>query len=67
MTDPDGPYQSYIGGAFFVRRCKKCNRFVKADDSIRVNEITGLRPGPNATCRRCGRTEMLFQGFIGEG
>lgn len=48
----------------FVPRCHKCNRFVKADEVIFVNEETGLKPGPNADCKKCGRTEMLFQGFF---
>lgn len=54
----------YQGGATFVPVCIKCGRFVKADEKILVNEITGLKPGPNATCRKCGRTEMYFEGFI---
>lgn len=66
--DPDGPYIYYdcenYGQAVFVRRCIKCNRFVKADKSIVVNEETGLNPGPNAICRKDGRVEMLFQGFF---
>ena len=62
--DPDGPWIQYDGGATFIRRCSKCNRFVKADAQIRANEEMGLMPGPNATCRKDGRVEMLFQGFL---
>jgi len=47
----------------FVRVCEKCGRFVKADDTIRIS-IDGLDPGPNATCAKCGRTRMLFEGFF---
>jgi ribosomal protein S26 len=54
----------YEGGAQFVPVCEKCGRFVKADKTIRVNEITGLHPGPNADCSKCGRTRMLFEGFL---
>ena len=60
----EGPFKCYEGGATFIRRCSKCCRFVKADDVIFVNDETGLRPGPNATCKICGRVEMDFQGFI---
>lgn len=53
----------FEGGATFVPVCEKCGRFVKADESVEVNEITGLRDQPNADCRKCGRTKMLFEGF----
>lgn len=53
----------YEGGATFVRRCQKCCRFVKADKEILVNEWSGLSKEPNATCKKCGRTRMLFAGF----
>jgi hypothetical protein len=49
--------------ATFVPVCFKCGRFVKADATVYTND-NGLRPGPNAYCARCGRTEMLFEGFI---
>jgi hypothetical protein len=62
--EPEGPYQCYDGGATFIRRCVKCNLFVKPDESIQVNEETGLKKAPNADCKKCGRTEMLFVGFI---
>lgn len=61
--DADGPYIAYNGGATFIRRCSKCNRFVRADRRVFVNEETGLKKAPNATCRRCGRVEMVFIGF----
>jgi RNase P subunit RPR2 len=54
----------YKGGASFVPVCEKCGRFVKADETIRVNESIGLLSGTNATCKKCGRIEMLFEGFI---
>jgi hypothetical protein len=53
----------YEGGAVFVPVCSQCGRFVKADDTIIVN-MDGLAPQPNATCKRCGRVEMLFEGFF---
>jgi hypothetical protein len=54
----------FEGGATFVPVCITCARFVKADDTIRMNENTGLAQEPNATCSKCGRTQMLFEGFI---
>jgi len=54
---------TYVEGATFVPVCAKCGRFVKADETIEVNG-SGLRKQPNAFCSRCGRTEMVFEGFI---
>lgn len=52
------------GDATFIPKCVKCSRYVKADDSIKVHAWDGLlKDVPNATCKRCGRTQMLFQGF----
>ncbi len=53
----------YQSGAVFVPVCMTCHRFVKADKAVWVGE-GGLRPGPNATCSKCGRTEMHFEGFM---
>ena len=61
----------YGEGATFVPVCtgatgaygEGCGRFVKADKAVRVSE-SGFMPGPNATCKKCGRVEMLFEGFI---
>lgn len=55
---------SYDGGAVFVPVCERCKRFVKADPTIMVNDATGLSKQPNATCTRCGRVQMLFEGFL---
>ncbi len=54
----------YGEGATFVPVCSTCGRFVKADKRIKVNESVGLHPGPNATCAKCGRTRMVFEGFM---
>jgi len=69
MTDfayENGPRVGYQGGAQFVAVCETCGRFVKADATIKVSEGNGLSSGPNATCSKCGRTRMLFEGFIAE-
>ena len=50
-------------GATFIPVCVKCGRFVKPDKQVYVGE-RNLRPGANADCKKCGRTEMLFEGFI---
>jgi hypothetical protein len=59
----DSPRISYEGGACFVRACEKCGRYVKADPTVFTGDA-GLHPGPNATCARCGRTRMIFEGFF---
>ena len=53
----------YGEGATFVPVCAGCGRFVKADRTVRLSDA-GLMPGPNATCKKCGRVEMVFDGFI---
>ena len=52
------------GAATFVPRCEKCGRYVKANKSVFVNEITELKDTPNAICKKYGRTKMLFEGFF---
>ena len=59
----DGPYQTYDGGATFIRRCGHCNRFVRANKTIHTSESWGLKDEPNAVCTKCGPTKMLFVGF----
>jgi hypothetical protein len=59
VTYGEGEYE----GATFVPVCVTCGRFVKADATIRFGANT-IATGPNATCAKCGRTEMLFEGFI---
>ena len=54
----------YQGGATFVPVCRTCGRFVKADEIIKLKGETGPEGIPNATCSKCGRTEMIFEGFM---
>ena len=49
--------------AQFIPVCVKCHRFVKHDPSIKIGE-NGISDEPNATCSRCGRTHMHFEGFM---
>jgi hypothetical protein len=37
---------------------------VKSDELVKVNDSRGLSPDCNATCSKCGRTHMVFEGFI---
>lgn len=55
----------YEGGAVFVPVCERCGRYVKPDATIKTSEFYGLSKDPNATCSKCGRTHMLFEGFMG--
>lgn len=72
MIAPDYAYENTrrirygdadYGYATFVPVCIKCGRFVKADKTMRFRDDT-IADGPNATCSKCGRTEMLFEGFL---
>lgn len=47
-------------GASFIPVCDKCHRFVKADESIFAYD----REKTNATCSKCGRTKMIFEGYL---
>lgn len=49
--------------ATFIPVCMTCHRFVKADPSIMIGEY-GISEEPNATCTKCGRTHMHFEGFV---
>lgn len=53
-----------VGNATFIPVCKKCGRFVKADKTVTVNMMGEFKDKYNATCSKCGRTEMLFEGFM---
>ena len=58
----------YEGGMWFLPVCPKCGRFVKADKTLKVlhNERTGSNKmeEPNATCKKCGRIFMFFEGYF---
>ena len=58
-----GNEDSPEGQSIFVPVCETCGRFVKADDTVKFSD-NGLHPGENATCSKCGRTHMLFEGFF---
>ena len=50
-------------GATFIPVCEKCARFVKPNKTVFCNDW-GLKDEPNAECKKCGPTKMLFEGFI---
>jgi hypothetical protein len=58
----ESPIITFGDGMTFERRCSKCNRFVKAAKRVTTG-ADGQPVGNNATCRRCGRTRMLFIGY----
>ena len=55
---------SYDGGLVFVRQCPHCARFVKPDETIKVNEEFGPLNAPNATCKVHDRVKMPFMGYF---
>ena len=50
-------------GATFVPVCSQCGRFVKADAKIEINGLGDINKKPNATCKKHGRVEMIFEGY----
>jgi hypothetical protein len=57
-----GAEGSEYEGATFIPVCSQCGRFVKADPTIGFCNDTVARQ-PNSTCKKCGRVEMIFEGF----
>lgn len=54
----------FTGGATFIPVCPICGRFIKSDKVIHLNGLDELVRKPNATCSKCGRVEMPFEGFM---
>jgi len=52
------------GDLLFLPVCPNCGRYVKADRAVTVNGLGEYVEKPNATCSKCGRIEMPFEGFI---
>lgn len=53
----------YGDGAMFLRRCKKCCRFVKAPESMVFNGLGNYIEEKNVDCSKCGKTSLVFEGF----
>jgi hypothetical protein len=50
------------GICYFIPVCEHCNQFVKPYDEITFDgDCQPLRP--NATCKKCGETSMIFEGY----
>ena len=58
-----GDEDDEIGILVFVPKCLACGRYVKTDEDVSLasTEDNGLT---NATCKKCGRMKMLFEGFV---
>jgi len=58
----------YEGGMCFLPVCPKCGRFVKADKVLEVKHNKWTDEDriekPNATCNKCGRVNMPFEGYF---
>jgi len=52
-------------GPQFIPVCPSCGQFVKADETMMLNADYDFRRGvANATCKKHGRIQMLFEGFV---
>lgn len=52
----------YDEGMAFSPQCVTCGRYVKPDKSIKIDAM-GQPRGRNCTCKKCGRSKMLFRGY----
>jgi len=60
----ESPRIVYGDGMQFIRVCPKCGRLVKADPSVMIDGREMLVDIPNATCSKCGRVKMIFEGWF---
>ena len=51
------------GKAIFVPVCSTCGRFVTADGALTFDR-DGQPAIPNAVCKRCGPTAMIWEGYL---
>jgi RNase P subunit RPR2 len=64
VNEYEGVRRVKFGGAQFIPVCKKCHRFVKADKTVWLHTSDSQPVEPNATCSKCGRTGMVFEGYV---
>ena len=72
MNEYEGRYVTYncgeyFGDALFIPKCPTCGRFVKADAKLDFshNMLDDYKFGDtNATCSRCGKVQMPFEGWF---
>ena len=50
--------------ATFTRVCPTCGKFVEADEEAWFNGNGQPAKTPNATCKKCGRVQMEFEGYF---
>jgi len=53
-----------FGVATFIPVCENCGRFVKADETISFTYDGPPKDQANATCSKCGRIKMMFEGYL---
>ncbi|MCL2832106.1 MAG: hypothetical protein FWD78_02955 [Treponema sp.] len=58
------PTVRFESGLVLIRQCPHCGRFIKIDDQIWENDVTGLKDAPNATCKKCGRVKAYDLGYF---
>ena len=61
-ADTDTRYTVYEGDATFLRVCRTCGRFVIPDPTLWTRSDRIVEP--NATCSKCGRVAMIFEGYM---
>ena len=54
----------YNDGMQFIPVRPNCGSYVKADNNIKINQTDGQPIEPNATCYKCGRVRMIFEGYF---
>jgi hypothetical protein len=70
MSIPDYTYENTRrivygdDGATFIPVCPCCGRYVKSDTTVLANGEGEVKHQPNATCSKCGRVEMPFEGYV---
>lgn len=62
-TYENTPRVQFRNGATFVPKCEKCGRFVRVYKSVRFDGH-GQPKGPNCHCKKCGRTQMIWEGYF---
>lgn len=64
MPDYEKARRITYGDGQFIPVCPTCGRYVKADETMKCNFDGELKLEPNATCSKCGRVLMPFEGYL---
>ena len=54
---------SYGEGTSFIPVCQKCGRFVKAPEEASFNADNEIIE-PEVNCKQCGKSKMIFEGYM---